>query len=114
MKKNKNFYWTPRFLGTLFLLFVVLINLKVLDAPILANAPLMTGFLPSFVLLFILLVSWRWEVAGGIFYMVIGAVYMIVSWGNVNPIVHLLVSGLALVTGILFVAKNLYTQKGHK
>ncbi len=111
MKNNKNFYWTPRFLGALYLLFVTLISLKVLDAPILANAPLMAGFLPSFILLFVLLVAWRWEVAGGIFYVVIAAIYMISSWGNVNPVVHLLVSGLALVCGMLFIAKNLHTIK---
>jgi len=111
MKKNKNFYWTPRFLGILYLLFAVLVNLQVLSSPVFANMPLMAGFLPSFVLLFILLVAWRWEVAGGIFYLVVGAIYMIVAWGNTNPVAHLLVSGLALVTGILFVANKIYAGK---
>jgi len=111
MKKNKNFYWTPRFLGILYFLFVTLVNLKVLASPIFAGLPLMAGFLPSFILLFVLLVAWRWEVLGGIFYLVVGAVYMIASWTYTNPVAHLLISGLAIVTGILFLGEKMNEKK---
>ena len=81
MKKNSGFrYWLPRILG---LFFAVFISIFALDAfgggePI---GEQILGFLihmiPSYILILILLIAWKWQLAGGILYILIGLFYII-------------------------------------
>lgn len=61
--------WTPRILCILAVLFVSLFAFDSFD-PRLTFAQQLGGFfihlIPSFVLLILLLIAWRWELAGGI------------------------------------------------
>ncbi len=69
------FHWIPRFLCILAILFVSMFALDAF-APGLTFWEQIGGFLihltPSFLLLIVLLVAWKWEKTGGIILMVIG------------------------------------------
>ena len=72
---TKIIYWLPRILCILAILFVSMFALDSFD-PKLTIWQQITGFLihliPSFILILILLVAWKWELAGGIIFALIG------------------------------------------
>jgi hypothetical protein len=116
MKKiNKFLYWAPRIMGILFVCFLALFSLDVFEegrsAGEIAIGLLMHN-IPSLVLLAVLIVSWKYEIVGGIVFTLAGLAYIslviprsssadsipwyiALSWS-------LTIAGPALITGILF------------
>lgn len=74
-KKILILHWTPRILCILAILFISLFALDAFE-PGLTIWQQLAAFamhlVPSFVLLALLLVAWRWELAGGIVFMLLG------------------------------------------
>ena len=79
-KINKFIFWTPRILSTVFILFLMLFSLDVFD--------MKSGFwgtivglfmhnLPSLLLLIILIISWKYEIVGGIAFILVGILYIV-------------------------------------
>ena len=74
---EKAFFWAPRILG---ILAISLVSMFALDAfqPELTLGQQLRDFLlhliPSFILLAILLVAWKWELIGGILFLAIGLI----------------------------------------
>ena len=64
------------------------------------------GFLihliPAYILIALLIVSWKWEWIGGIAFIVLGVVYIIWAWGRFQLGVYFGISGPLFVIGILF------------
>jgi prolipoprotein diacylglyceryltransferase len=80
MKPSKNLlYWAPRIIG---ILTILLISMFALDSFNPGNttgqnlASLLIHLLPSFALLILLLIAWKWEFIGGIIFIVLG-----IAWG---------------------------------
>lgn len=113
MKKkiNKFIYWTPRILAIIFILF-----LAILSADIFGNnytfwetvLGLFMHNLPTFFLLVILIISWKYEIVGGVTFILFGILYIIITllrkvfeWGVLLSI--LIISGISLIIGILFI-----------
>lgn len=76
MKKSiRLIHWMPRIIGILAILFVSLFALDAFD-PKLTLWQQIFGFImhliPSFILIILLLIAWKWEYAGGIIFMIIG------------------------------------------
>lgn len=109
-KVNKYIYWTPRLLSILFILFLMIFSLDVIRPGVpfwQITAGLVAHNIPVLFLLLILMISWRHEVVGGIFFILAGLFYILslvsgshfewymVSWS-------LLIAGPAFVIGILF------------
>lgn len=101
---RKILYWSPRILGILFALFL---NLFALDVFIKGHSLwlVLIAFLihsiPTFTVVITLILSWRWEWAGGL-YLLLAAGYVFEAKGNLSAI--LAISGPLLVTGALFLA----------
>jgi hypothetical protein len=76
MKKSiALFHWIPRILCILAILFISIFALdSFAEGESLWNqlGAFMIHLIPSFFLLIILIVSWKWELTGGILFMVIG------------------------------------------
>jgi cell division protein FtsW (lipid II flippase) len=73
--KEKMLYWTPRILCILAIAFISLFALDVFDNdhPLSHQlVALLIHLIPSFILLAFLLIAWKWEYTGGIFFIVIG------------------------------------------
>jgi hypothetical protein len=98
-------YWTPRILC---IFFALLVSLFALDAfsqnyDISKNIlALLINLIPSFVILIVLALSWRWEWIGGILFIALGVYYIISSWERFHLSVYLLISGPLFLIGILF------------
>ncbi|MFH1207853.1 MAG: hypothetical protein V1668_04665 [Patescibacteria group bacterium] len=109
---NKFIYWTPRVLSILLIVFLAVFSLDVFDndygfwGTVLG---LLIHNIPSFVLLGILIISWKYEMVGGVAFILAGISYMvfIVARESVEPWYMLLALSLILVVpafliGILF------------
>lgn len=78
-KINKFVYWTPRILSIIFLLFLALFSLDVFE-PGLSFWQILLGLfmhnIPVFILLVILIISWKHEIVGGIAFILAGLLYV--------------------------------------
>ena len=124
MKKSiRVFHWLPRIICILAILFVSLFALD-------AFAPGMTiwrqlgdfmmSLIPSFVLLAILIVAWKWERTGGIIFIVIGLVLspfvFMLNYNRNHSIgvslgIILMITIPFVVVGILFIVSNSLKKK---
>jgi len=95
--------WAPRVLCIGFIVFVSLFALDVFGEgqgfwrTILA---LLMHLIPTAILVVGLVVSWRWEWVGGIFFTGTGFLYLTWAWGHYIPILG--ISGPLFLVGVLF------------
>ena len=112
-KINKFIYWTSRVLSILFLIFLALFSLDVFDMNLGFWETILGLFMhniPVFILAIILWISWKYEIVGGIFFILAGGLYI------ANILIHalrsqfewymlsnsLIIAGPAIFIGILF------------
>ena len=118
----KFLHWTPRIIGILAILFISMFALdsfgpnKTFWQQI---ADFLMHMIPSFVLIAFLLIAWKWELAGGIIFILIGLGFSPVIfmhnyrmnhsvWMSLN--VLLLITFPFILVGILFVLSH-YKKK---
>lgn len=98
-------YWSPRVICIIFAAFTMLFSFDVFNENKgfweTAIALLMHN-IPMFVMIFILIISWRWEWFGGILFSLLGFIYIIMEWGRFPFGTYALISGPLFLTGILF------------
>jgi hypothetical protein len=58
--------------------------------------------IPTFILIALLVVSWKWEWIGGIAFIVLGIFYIVWAWGRFQLSVYFLIAGPLFIIGILF------------
>jgi hypothetical protein len=104
--KNKVLYWTPRILSIISILFMMMFSIDVFSE----NVPLsrqLLGFLihniPAFVLIAVLIIAWKWEITGGVIFIVITITLSILFRSFAGNPYSLLVIGPFLLIGILFI-----------
>lgn len=107
---SKIFYWIPRILTIVALLFMTMFSLDVFGGNDTFGAQII-GFLmhniPVLILLVILIIAWKWEIAGGVLFIVAslaGAYFYHAFTGNPWSLV---VIGPFFLTGILFIIQGL-------
>ncbi|MBI3361902.1 MAG: hypothetical protein HY023_12415 [Chloroflexi bacterium] len=111
---KRTLLWTPRVLGIAFAAFISLFALDVFSEgytfweTILALA---IHLVPTYLILIVLVVAWRWELIGGIMFVGLGAVFLAwfvrpFHWGT-----FLLLSGMPFLIGLLFLL-NVATRGG--
>ena len=98
-------FWTPRVLCILFAGFLSIFAADVFGEhygfwkTILA---LVMHLIPTWIILIVLVVSWRREWVGGTLFIALGALYLIWSWGRFHWSAYLAISGPLLLIGVLF------------
>ena len=111
MKKkiSKFIYWTPRILSIIFILFLALMSLDVFSSELSFWQTLIGLFMhniPVIILLVVLIISWKYEIVGGIAFILAGLLYIILLFRNPFEWYMLLwaiqISGTAFLIGILF------------
>ena len=107
MDKNsrKLIYWMPRILAIIFILFISALALDVFAESYSAAevvVALLIHLIPSYLLIAILIVAWKHEKIGGISFIVLGALYVMKTFGNFNPLVYFVVGGVPVIIGTLF------------
>lgn len=109
IKISKSLYWTPRILSIIFIFFLALMSLDVFS-PELSFWQIVVGLfmhnIPALILLIVLLISWKYEIVGGIAFILAGLLYIVILM--MNPfqwymlIWSLQIAGSAFLIGILF------------
>lgn len=116
---NKLIFWTPRILSILFILFLALFSLDIFDGNYGFWGTIQGLFMhniPSLILAVVLIISWKYEIVGGIVFILAGLLYIVTLL--MNPFewymlsYALIISTPALVIGILF-ALGWYKRKHH-
>jgi hypothetical protein len=98
-------FWTPRILCMLFAGFLSIFAADVFGEhygfwkTILA---LLIHLIPTWILLIMLAISWRWERLGGILFIGLGVFYMVTTWGRFDGEAYLLIGGPPILIGVLF------------
>jgi len=109
-KADRLIYWTPRILSILFIMFLAMFSLDVIS-PGLSLRQILIGLLmhniPVFVMLIILIVSWKYEIVGGIAFLLAGLLYVFLTIRGEAPWYLVLswsltIAGPAFLIGILF------------
>lgn len=111
MKKkiSKGIYWTPRILSIIFICFLALMSLDVFGMGLSfwqTIGALFMHNIPALILLAVLLISWKYEIVGGIAFILSGLLYIILlmrnpfEWYMLSWAIQ--ISGIAFFIGILF------------
>ncbi len=122
MKGQKLIYWSPRILCILAILYVSIFAADAFE-PGLSVSQQLKAFaihlIPSFVLLFSLIVAWKWELIGGIILILIGLgltpkVFMMNYQMNnsiwMSLVVILTITIPFIVVGVLFIINHLVSK----
>lgn len=110
---SKFVFWTPRILSIIFIAFLALMSLDVFTEGA-SFWQILVGLLmhniPVFILLAVLLVSWKYEIVGGIVFILAGLLYIFFAVArNIDNLGMALswsiqISGTAFVIGGFFLA----------
>lgn len=117
MKPSKFVYWAPRILSILFILFLALMSLDIFEGNYGFWGTILGLFmhnLPTFILIIVLLISWKHELVGAVAFVLAGLIYIFLLMRNSFEWYYLLwaiqISGIAFIIGILFFI-NWYKKK---
>ncbi|MBS3172048.1 hypothetical protein J4438_00510 [Candidatus Woesearchaeota archaeon] len=113
-KVSKFVYWTPRILSIIFVFFLFLMSLDVFSLELTfwqTIGALLIHNIPAFILLIVILISWKREIVGGIAFILAGLVYIFLivmnalknqfEWYMLSWAIQ--ISGIAFIIGILFI-----------
>ena len=113
MERNisKFLYWTPRILSIIFILYLTLFSLDIFEMKLGFWGTIVGLFMhniPALILSIVLLISWKYEIVGGIVFILAGILYIVTL--TMNPFEwymlswSLMIAGPAFLIGILFIA----------
>jgi hypothetical protein len=120
----KIFHWLPRILCILAILFVSMFSFDVFEAELTfwqQILALLIHLIPSFILLALLIIAWKWEKLGGIIFAIIGlgtSPFIFLHNYNVNHfpfwdcmMVVALINLPFVIVGVLFIFSNHLRKK---
>lgn len=98
-------FWAPRILCILFAVFVSLLALDVFGEGYgfwETVVALLMHLIPTAIVIVVLLLAWRWEWIGGILFIALGILYIVIFWEAGEWIAYLIISGPLFLVGALF------------
>jgi hypothetical protein len=112
-KVPKWIYWTPRILSIIFVFFLALMSLDVFEESLGFWGTILGLFMhniPAMILLIVLIISWKYEIVGGIGFILGGILYISMILKNIIALGFewyylswaVQISGIAFFIGILF------------
>ena len=107
-------YWAPRALTILFAVFISLFALDVFDGRhslVESLVGLAIHHVPTGLILVPQIVARRWEWVGALLFAGLGVAYVVMAWGDVPAVAHLLIAGPAVLVGVLFLLGWLYRKE---
>jgi hypothetical protein len=111
---NRTLFWIPRILCIIFAVFLSLFALDVFGQGYgfwETIIHLLVNLIPAFILIIVLIISWRWEWVGGILFPVLGVLYIVWKWGEFSWGAYLVISGPLFILGILFLINWFYKKE---
>jgi hypothetical protein len=110
-------YWFPRIIAILAILFMMMFSLDVFggDEPV---GRQLTGFmvhnLPAFALIIVLAIAWKYEIIGGIIFILLFfalGIFFNSFTGNSGSLIILVPF---LLAGVIFILHNFLSEKGRR
>jgi hypothetical protein len=98
-------YWAPRLLAIAFILFISLFSLDALQQGLVA---LLLHLLPSVLMTLVLVIAWRREWVGALFFALTGAYYVGMTVPKSNLAMLVRVSWIAVIAGPAFLIAILF------
>ena len=115
-------HWLPRILCILVILFISMFSLDEFDSrlTIWQQIGFIMHMIPSFILIALLIISWKWELTGGIIFTVIGTLLSLFIFIKIYGMNHsvwlsleyiLVIAFPLIVVGILFILSYYLKKK---
>lgn len=105
-KSNRGvLFWAPRILTILFALFMSVFALDVFAETkgfLQTLTALVLHLMPTFLVVVLLVLAWRWELVGVIAFAALAITYMVVMWGRFPWVTYATISGPLLLISVLF------------
>jgi hypothetical protein len=113
---KKLFYWLPRILSVLFVVFISVFSLDVFGEydGWSVIIPLLIHLIPSFVVLVLVVFAWKHDLAGSIIFFGIALLYVLMVGFNRHWSWYVGISGPAALVGLLFLLNWLRGRKAKK
>ncbi|MGZ4962035.1 MAG: DUF7670 domain-containing protein [Limisphaerales bacterium] len=114
-KSGRFLQWVPRMLGVLIVLFIGMFALDAFDGQHgfwQSLVPFLIHLIPSAILLIILVICWRWPMAG-LLYIALGVLYVVRFSGRFPITTCAIVAGPPIICGTLFIMQFLARRKLH-
>lgn len=116
MNKNSKrlLFWTPRTICVFFAMFLSLFSLDVFSESYglwETISALLIHLVPVYIVVFVLIIAWRWEWIGAILFIALALFYLIFAWGRFHWSTYLAISGPLVFLGILFLINWLYREQ---
>lgn len=116
MKKHtKQFlFWTPRIMCLVFALFTSIFAFDVFNEGISfweVLFALMVHLIPTFVLLIVLVISWKHELVGTVTFLLLTIFYLIMTWGKFPLLNYIILCSPMVVISILFFLNWKYKEE---
>ncbi len=111
---NRLLFWAPRILCLLFAGFLGIFAADVFGADYgfwKTMLALLIHLIPTWLMLIVLAIAWRWERVGGILLIGLGAFYLFAFHGRFHWSAYLCISGPLFLGGILFFLSWLSRRK---
>ena len=108
-KNSKFIYWTPRIIGIIIVVFFALMSLDIFDLKLGFWGTVIGLFMhniPTLILLLILIISWKYELVGGIAFITAGTAYLIALF--INPFEWYMISWAVMISGSAFFTGALF------
>ncbi|MBD3203462.1 hypothetical protein GF327_04150 [Candidatus Woesearchaeota archaeon] len=106
LTRDKAVYWAPRILSISFILFFSMFSLDVFSEnyTILETfAALFMHNVPTFLLVFALIIAWKKQAAGGILFLILGLISVLLFRTYQDPIIFLIISVPVIAIGLMFI-----------
>jgi hypothetical protein len=103
----KILYWTPRVLTMLFAAFISIFALDVFEEHQtfwMTAVALFMHLLPTFAVIALLLIAWKWEWVGTAGFFCLATFYVYWAWGRFPLSVYFVIAGPMVLIGALFLA----------
>jgi hypothetical protein len=110
---NKLLYWSPRIIGILAILFMIMFSIDCFDGEGPISDQLLCLFMhniPTFGFIIVLIIAWKWELIGGILFAMISLAAAIVFKSFAGNPASLLVISPFIICSALFIYHH-YNQK---
>ena len=105
-------FWVPRILAILTALFLGMFALDVFAEGYRMGELIVALFMhliPSFLILIVLGIAWRWERIGGTLFILLGIVFLWLFWHPSRWFSNLIISGPLFLTGLMFLVSHWLT-----
>jgi hypothetical protein len=103
--KRKILTWAPRVLAILMAAFLSMFAMDVFEeyAFPLVLVALFMHLIPTFALVIVILLAWRYKLVGGILFILLAIFYTWMTWGKFDLLTYLIIPLPVFLTGALFI-----------